>query len=473
VTPVTLRRLRRVEKRGKAVAPSASGPNEAGDVEMTSNEAVAAAGIAPGAGAPPPVQPMDPFDLDDLSPKSFRERLLMQIFDEPQWLMCLLRRFKPIATLGKTVMVTRYDDVQEVLRRDKVFGVPFGPRVALMNGGPNFLLGMPASQQYWHIQREIMSVFRREDVAQIVAPLSARFANEIVEASGGRLDAIESLISRIPTLICEHYYGVEIAGADPERDRVEFVHWSLAMSSFTFGNPNDSPFLRRAALAAAQRVRPIIDRSIAAAKNAAGRDDIIARLVGLQKAGAPGLSDLVIRSYIIGMITGFVPTDTLAAGKALEQMLRRPDILARCQAAARAGDDELLRRCIRETMRFKPIFPGPQRVCLEDCIIAEGTGHAKRIKKGTPVLPMTQSAMFDERRVNNPYEFDPDRPAADYMLFGHGLHWCIGAFIAEAQITQTLKALLVRPGLRRAPGEEGQLKWFGTFPGHLWVEFDR
>src|SRR5262249_40822426 len=158
---------------------------------------------------------------------------------------------------------------------------------------------------------------------------------------------------------------------------------------------------------------------------------------------------------------------TLAAGKALEQMLRRPDFLACCQAAARAGDDDLLRRCIRETMRFKPIFPGPQRICLEDCILAEGTGHARRICKDTPVLPMTQSAMFDARRVENPYDFDPERPASDYMLFGHALHWCVGAFIAEAQILYTLKALLVRPGLRRMRGKAGQMEWFGTFPGHL------
>ena len=37
------------------------------------------------------------------------------------------------------------------------------------------------------------------------------------------------------------------------------------------------------------------------------------------------------------------------------------------------------------------------------------------------------------------------------MLFGHGLHWCLGAFIAEAHITQTLKQLLLRKNnLRRA-----------------------
>src|SRR5262249_22054187 len=146
------------------------------------------------------------FDLGDLTTRGFKAKLFERIFDEPQWLMAILRRFLPILKLGNTVMVARYDDVQEVLRRDRVFGVPWGDRVELMNGGPNFLLGMPASEEYWRIQRQIMSIFRREDVEKVVAPLSARFANEIVEASGGRLDAIEALITRVPTLICEHYY---------------------------------------------------------------------------------------------------------------------------------------------------------------------------------------------------------------------------------------------------------------------------
>jgi cytochrome P450 len=83
----------------------------------------------------------------------------------------------------------------------------------------------------------------------------------------------------------------------------------------------------------------------------------------------------------------------------------------------------------------------------------------------------TQSAMFDGRRVPHPTRFDPDRPPSAYMLFGHGLHWCAGAAIAEAQITQTLKALLVRDGLRRAPGRAGRLARLGPFPQHLVVRF--
>jgi hypothetical protein len=57
------------------------------------------------------------------------------------------------------------------------------------------------------------------------------------------------------------------------------------------------------------------------------------------------------------------------------------------------------------------------------------------------------------------------------MLFGYGLHWCTGAFIAAAQITQTMKALLVQPNLRPAKGDAGAMQNLGPFPQHLTVEF--
>ena len=58
------------------------------------------------------------------------------------------------------------------------------------------------------------------------------------------------------------------------------------------------------------------------------------------------------------------------------------------------------------------------------------------------------------------------------MVFGYGQHWCLGAYIAIAQITQTFKALLLKPGLRRAPGDAGKLRTITVYPAHLTVEFD-
>jgi cytochrome P450 len=146
--------------------------------------------------------------------------------------------------------------------------------------------------------------------------------------------------------------------------------------------------------------------------------------------------------------------------------------MERTRAAARAGDDRLLWRCLREALRFRFFNPGPFRVCARDYALAAGTARETRITKGDKLVVMTPSAMFDPSRVAHPHDFNPDRPADDYLIFGYGQHWCLGAHIAIAQLTQTFKVLLGKPGLQRARGDEGKLKYITMYPSSLWVEFD-
>jgi cytochrome P450 len=421
---------------------------------------------APGGG------PESAFDPNDLRPTGITDRLGQWFVDNPEWAFRLFRRFWPIphVPFTKWWMITRFDHVQEVLAHDKIFEVPFGPKVMELNGGPNFLLGMTADADYWRYQKQVMEAFRLDDVERIVAPQSRNFAEQIISRSAGRLDAVQDFIARVPTLLCESYYGVAIA----DDIKTEFAQWTLAMSTYMFADPTDRPAYRRAALAGGKQVQDVVDRAISAAKGApTGRDTILERLPEMQGRGAPGLTDAVIRAFLIGMVTGFIPTNTMAAGHMLEMLLRRRDFMAPARAAARAGDDDLLNRCLFEAMRFKPLNPGPFRDVVADYTISSGMKRPKRLRCGAKLLVGTQSAMFDERRVDNPRDFNPGRPPSHYMLFGYGLHWCVGAFIAQAQITQTLKALVLQDRLRRADGPDGQLRLLGPFPEHLIVEFDR
>ena len=426
-------------------------------------DSVLAQGEAAAAGLPE-------FNRQDLQTTGSLAKVIGFVLSDPRclWFYGLLRNLWPIPSARGWAMVTRFDDVQEVLKHDKVFEVPFGPNVEALNDGPNFLLGMSKGPDYDNVYRDIVAAFRREDVAQVVAPLSHSFTVDKLASCSGRIDAVRELITWVPSMISEAYYGVTIP------DKYEFADWTIAMSTFMFGNPSDRPDYRRIALAGAARLQRLIDDSIAKARLEIDgpRDDVLMRLVRQQRQGDGTPTDKVIRAYMIGMITGFVPTNTMAAGHMLEMLLRRPDFMQQARAAAIAGDDDLLRRCLFEAMRFMPLNPGPFRICVQDYTIARGTRRAATIKAGTKLLVGTKSAMFDGRRLKRPMSFDPDRPRDNYMLFGHGLHWCVGAYIAEAQITQTFKVLLAKRNLRRASGKTGILQEFGPFPSGLTVEFD-
>jgi cytochrome P450 len=199
-------------------------------------------------------------------------------------------------------------------------------------------------------------------------------------------------------------------------------------------------------------------------------DEIIVRMASRSAAAEEGRNTAIL----IGMIVGFVPTNTMAAGHILEVLLQKPEAWKAAQEAALAGDDDLLKRCLFEALRFKPINPGPFRTCRADTgyTIAGGTARSAKIPKGAKVLASTFAAMSDPLRIREPRQFDPARPASDYLHFGHGMHWCVGAYIAQTHITQTFKALLRQKNV--APVHKGgRLERRGTFPDHLYMQFDK
>src|SRR5579871_5616725 len=116
------------------------------------------------------------FDPADLGKVPLSDKLKALIFAKPRLLFWLLREFWPIFTWGNFALISRYADVKEAFGRQDVFGVPFGERMELLNGGPNFLLGMQDGPDYRR-QREIaMRVFKITDIATIVRPAAKRLA---------------------------------------------------------------------------------------------------------------------------------------------------------------------------------------------------------------------------------------------------------------------------------------------------------
>lgn len=400
----------------------------------------------------------------------------------PLWILAFLRTVCPILRLGRFLaIVSRHEDVAEVLSQDDVFRVPWPQRVRILNDGDlpgtPFILGMNDRTEHAAMLKQVMRAFDRSDIAALVVPQLVRSAEEIVaQAPGGKLEAIRGLVTRVALELCVSYHGVPI----PEGKREEFADWTIAMSGDLFGWPPFDDRPKPAAVAGAERLRRTVDAAIKAetTRQRGGQKydtgTVLSRLVSMHLNDPRALTARQIRSFLTGMIIGFVPTNTMAAGHILEVLLNKREALAYAQRAAEAGDDDLLKRYLFEALRFMPINPGPFRICARDYTVAADTRRATTIKTGTRVWALTMSAMLDSRRIPDPSRFDPRRPASNYMHFGYGMHWCAGVFIAEAHITQTFKALLRRPKLTltRAQGKDGQLQLLGGFPDQLWVKFE-
>jgi cytochrome P450 len=88
-----------------------------------------------------------------------------------------------------TVLVTRFDDVEDVLRRDGDFEVVYGPRMVQITGGRNFFLGMQDTPHYTLDVSAMRLAVRRDDLASLVQPLAYRRATELIDGAGsGQMD---------------------------------------------------------------------------------------------------------------------------------------------------------------------------------------------------------------------------------------------------------------------------------------------
>ena len=403
------------------------------------------------------------FDTEDFA--AFVEHLKAAALRDPEPIFCILRKVRPILVIKNFALVTRFDDVQEVLSRDDIFQVTYGPKMRVITGGNDFFLGMQNSPDYERDVAHMRSVVRRADVGSI-AGFAENAARAIVAASGGKLDVVSQLSRVVPALWIADYFGCV-----PPSNR-ELADWGTVIFQYLFTDLNNDPAVGQAARDAAAKARTWLDACVAGRKGSGEKkDDVLGRCLALQASGAPGLADLDIRNNLLGLIVGAIPTTSKCCAQALDQLLNRPAELARAQAAATAGDDALFAKYVFEALRFNPNNPGVFRIAADDYTVAKGTLRATKIPKGATVLPATHSAMFDEEKVDSPDDFRVDRPAWNYMHWGYNLHTCFGQYINQVQIPAILKPLMARGPLRRATGDAGKLQFEGPFPSSLNVTF--
>jgi cytochrome P450 len=385
--------------------------------------------------------------------------------EHPERLFKLLRTVKPVLLKHNVAIVTRYDDVVEILGHDEAFSVePYRDKMVRLAG--DFILGTDDSPAY---ERDI-SILRlaapRSDVP-VLAGFVEENAQALVAEAGGRID-VADLAKRVPARLFGRWFGT------PGPDEDTLMAWTLAIFEDIFVNLKNDPAIAAKADKASAALAAYLDEAIAARKASPNgkADDVVGRLLAMQGTSATSFTDKEIRVNVIGLVCGFVPTIATATTFALDALLERPDALRDAQAAARANDDDAVRAFLFEAMRLAPQGPGLFRRARTDFEVAEGSAHATRIPAGTLTFAATQSAMLDDDVVDDPDEFRLGRPAHHHLHFGVGLHQCFGRFANAMQIPLIAKALLRREGLARAPGPDGQLAKAGPFPQSMWLTYE-
>ena len=138
---------------------------------------------------------------------SFFDRLKRHLTQNPEPVFAILRRVKPVLIIRNTALVTRFEDVQEILARDNVFQVTYKEKMEVIGDGANFFLGMQNSPEYERDQSHMRTVIRRQDLPQLVQPFVAKTAESLVVASAGNIDVVQQLGRVVPMRLIAEYFG--------------------------------------------------------------------------------------------------------------------------------------------------------------------------------------------------------------------------------------------------------------------------
>lgn len=140
----------------------------------------------------------------------------------------------------------------------------------------------------------------------------------------------------------------------------------------------------------------------------------------------------------------FLATFLFAAGqettvRVIGAMLRFLGEDAALQKRMRA-DRTLIPNFAEETLRMESAVKSNFRIAKVRAQIGD-----VEVKPGTPVMLCIGGMNRDPRKFESPNEFQPDRKnARDQLAFGRGIHSCVGAPLARAELRVTMERLLDR-----------------------------
>ena len=205
-------------------------------------------------------------------------------------------------------------------------------------------------------------------------------------------------------------------------------------------------------------------RGLISARRAKPADDLITALIVAEEAGDRLSSDELV-TMVGAVIVGGTDTTRNQLGCSVALFADHPD-----QWALLAQRPELAPRAVEEAMRFFGAVRGTGRFASEDIEYRDILFPA-----GTMVMPSMSVANRDQAVFTDPGTFDiTAEPAGQPNLtLGSGIHYCLGASLAKAELQEALPILA-----RRMPDLciDGDVTWkpsnVGIFgPQHLPVRF--
>jgi cytochrome P450 len=370
--------------------------------------------------------------------------------EEPLAFYAELRKDRPILVMPELTLATRFDDCTEILRRDDLFSVAlYKPKQG------DYFMAQDDTAQHWREKSIMRSILDFEDIPAI-RTFVANKAAELLAAAGGSMEAVSGLTRAVPLALVQDWFGY--AHSDPAK----LCKWSYWSQIDTFWNqpfdsiawPDPSKIVAEREAAGKEMAVYLVELVAlreGKLKIGLGGNDPVTRLLELHSSKALKFDLERVVKNVAGLLIGAVETTSHAVVNALDFLMKRPDDLAKARAAALGDDPAAVDGYVFEALRFKPAFPYFFRTCEQDIVLGRGEAYETHIPKGTTVLAVTHSGMFDPKALSNPDQFDPNRGKGNQFHFGLGLHECLGRAIGGVMIPEIARQSLRLNGLSAGP----------------------
>jgi cytochrome P450 len=380
--------------------------------------------------------------------------------EEAHRLIRQARRQGPIALGPHGPEVLSYELVRTVLR-DPRFRMPKGVSLAMqgITSGPVWdkaTAGLLSRDGADHnrLRRLVSKAFTPRSTARLKTTI-AGVITELVDAvtSAGRCDMVADIARQYPIPIISGLLGA------PRQDWQLFSDWADDIFKLlTWNVANDAPVI----MAAFDKLDAYIDDMVAQRRHNLA-DDLISELIRAEDDGDRLTAD-ELRVLAEALLMAGTDTTRNQLAAAVQDLCDHPK-----QWALLAEHPELAPRAVEELMRHNPVIFGTIRQAVED-VELDGV----MVPAGTHLLVNTAAANRDPAVYDDPDRLDITREGPATMLtFGGGIHFCLGAHLARAELAEALTVITRRMSNPRRSGPAPWKPLMGiTGPRTLRIEFD-
>lgn len=326
------------------------------------------------------------------------------------------------------------------LLRDRRFGRE--PLADMMPARPAHLADFHAVDDLSMLDREppahtrlrglVLRAFTSRRVAALGPDIAAVAGDLIDRIEGPQVDLIAAFAELLPVRVIARLLGV------PEAMAPQLLAWSHAMVAM-YQARRDRAVEEAANRAAAEFAAYL--RGLVAARRRQPGEDLVSQLIAAEADGDRLSADELIATCILLLNAGH-EASVHVIGNGLNALFA-----AGCDPAACFADPARTRATVEEMLRFDPPLHLFTRIAREEVEV-----FGTRLPRGAEVGCLLAAANRDPAQFARPGAFDPARAdAAAHLSFGAGIHFCVGAPLARAELAIALPMLFARlPGLRPA-----------------------